>query len=785
MPHTCCARDGKRISSTAKKIRLTSQPCIWNAIQYFGEDVEFGKPICEGCREELRRKYTKRNVASSSTSRISVHRNQRVAQNNINTENEDRTVEQTDTVDNSNAHNSSTPLNEQMQQPINSGQQSEPQPSPSATESRRDSQKRSAESEEYIPPEAQYSQSNGSLLVLNEEFEFSSDSKQREIKYYVEEILSVPGTERKCFICPQNSRNKIPIGAIDQLVINNRIVVPFNNRCCSEHLKDGHFTEESIQRIVAISRKGAFLTPKELGDLFNRIADKADRHRIDFDSNVISDNEYKILTGISKDNFKTLHDEFIIKSNTLKNSKNRSTRNALAIFLAKLRLGVAHEFLGFLFGMDKRRISDAITSVTSALEEHFVPKYLGHPHITREDIKAHTPDLVNELYKIDEDNIALILDGTYIYIQKSQDHQTQCQTFSMHKHRNLVKAMMVVLPDGYIVEAEAMYKSNAKNNDASILRHMFEDPEGIRSFVKTGDHLILDRGFRDIIEYLAQQGINIHMPHFLDLKAKQKQFTPKQANESRTVTMIRWVVEAVNGRIKQMFQFFDKEVHNTYLQFGDSENKTCKLRSFFRIACALINAFSPPLSVNKDWHRMLLDKVDERMNLNNELRNAIEAKQINLSYLKWSKVGSDSLTEFPVLSENDIFEITLGVYQINNAKFYAKRHLEEDPSFQLYFYKENDSIIRAKIHSRFHNGQHHLLWIKLDNTAEGRARIPYYYCKCKVGARDVGCCSHITVVIWYLGYWRHTGKTIHRMSFSSVLLDAAKTNIGMPEDVAE
>ncbi|CAL8076174.1 unnamed protein product [Orchesella dallaii] len=523
MPHTCCVRDGKRIFSTAKKIRLTSQRLIWEAIQHFGENVPFGEPICEGCRDELRRKYTKVKGASNSARSLpdNLHRNQEPNGRNMeNVSSEDPTATGANMAEVESVRNSSPSLNEPVGQSLND--EHDPQPSTSTATFQKTNQKKrpTADSEEYIPPEAQYSQSNGSVLLVNDEFEFGSEPKQREIKYFVEGIFSVPGTERKCFICPVNSRNKIPIGAIDQLVISNRIFVPFNNRCCNHHIKDGLFTDESVKRIVEISRKGAFLTPKELGDLFNRIADKADRQRIDFDSSVISDDEYKILTGISKENFKILHDEYIIESKTLKNSKNRSTRNALAIFLAKLRLGVSQEFLGFLFGMDKRRISDAITSITNALEEHFVPKFLGYKHIRREDVKNHTPELVTEMYNVDPDNIVLILDGTYIYIQKSQDHQTQIETYSLHKHRNLVKAMMVVLPDGYILEAESMYKSNSKNNDASMLRDMFEIPDGIKVFVKKDDHFILDRGFRDILTYLADLGIIAHMPHFLDLKIK-------------------------------------------------------------------------------------------------------------------------------------------------------------------------------------------------------------------------------------------------------------------------
>ena len=39
------------------------------------------------------------------------------------------------------------------------------------------------------------------------------------------------------------------------------------------------------------------------------------------------------------------------------------------------------------------------------------------------------------------------------------------------------------------------------------------------------------------------------MPHFLN--KSQKQHTTEEANETRLVTKVRWVVESANGRIKK------------------------------------------------------------------------------------------------------------------------------------------------------------------------------------------------------------------------------------------
>ncbi|CAL8083607.1 unnamed protein product [Orchesella dallaii] len=155
----------------------------------------------------------------------------------------------------------------------------------------------------FIAPEAQYSQSNNdsALFFGSEEFDF--DSKLNgERKYYLEGIESVASSEKRCFICPQKSRIRVPVAAIDNLYIKHRIYVPPNNRCCPDHLIDGVFSADSITIIQANSRHGALLSPNELGSLLNRIADEVERNRIDFDSNLISDYEYELLLGVSKEN---------------------------------------------------------------------------------------------------------------------------------------------------------------------------------------------------------------------------------------------------------------------------------------------------------------------------------------------------------------------------------------------------------------------------------------------------------------------------------------------------
>jgi len=73
------------------------------------------------------------------------------------------------------------------------------------------------------------------------------------------------------------------------------------------------------------------------------------------------------------------------------------------------------------------------------------------------------------------------------------------------------------------------------------------------------DILILDRRFRDVLPFIEEIYIETHSPAFLD--KEKKQMSTEDANNSRLVTELRWVVETVNGRLKT-WKYLGKVVPN-------------------------------------------------------------------------------------------------------------------------------------------------------------------------------------------------------------------------------
>lgn len=67
-------------------------------------------------------------------------------------------------------------------------------------------------------------------------------------------------------------------------------------------------------------------------------------------------------------------------------------------------------------------------------------------------------------------------------------------TYSTLKSRNLIKTLMAVYTDGYILNVFGSYTENV--NDAAIMEDLLNAK--IWSTFEAGDIFIIDRGFRDV-----------------------------------------------------------------------------------------------------------------------------------------------------------------------------------------------------------------------------------------------------------------------------------------------
>ena len=104
--------------------------------------------------------------------------------------------------------------------------------------------------------------------------------------------------------------------------------------------------------------------------------------------------------------------------------------------------------------------------------------------------------------------------------------------------------MIVVAGDGYSVCVLGPYLADGKNYDASMLTHMMRtDSEGLNDWLAKEDVFVLNRGFRDSLSLLHDIGYQVHIPAYLAQSVKQH--TTSNANDSKLVTKVRWVVPRI------------------------------------------------------------------------------------------------------------------------------------------------------------------------------------------------------------------------------------------------
>jgi len=300
-------------------------------------------------------------------------------------------------------------------------------------------------------------------------------------------------TKAKCFLCDAATANIIPRAAVVDIWVNEDILIPIGSVCCSLHIGEDHaLTQDAIMLMLAHELKERFHATQE--DLFFLITSFSAQCRkkwtLNFEDGHFSDYEVNALTGLSLTQVNELHT--LIQPKLAVAALPMSTMSCTAAFLMKLRLNVSQKVIGVFFGSVKQqRISEALELVRTALDERFVPRHLGCDHVSREDYIAQWgTDLCKTIFDCGDNCAVAILDGTYIYIQKSQQYTTQRRTYSAHKYRNLIKFMMVVAPNGNILDAAGPFLADGRNNDANILNNMSLDPVSFMSFFKEGDLFI-------------------------------------------------------------------------------------------------------------------------------------------------------------------------------------------------------------------------------------------------------------------------------------------------------
>lgn len=574
------------------------------------------------------------------------------------------------------------------------------------------------------------------------------------------QAIEIPGYIRAPFnsqLCLYNNCNnrdlqRINVDLRTMILQEKSFYIPRGSRVCEEHSGIMWHDIETNTR-----RTSSTFSPAMIKDIMDIL--KKCKPFLDFKNlQSIHDTVFRYYIGFSKQQF----NEILQSAPNITRRHKKNAARALALVLAKLHTGESNERLSTVFRMTRKTFEKTMKLVRADLLAEFVPLHLGFNHLTRNEVISRCLSIPNALYgnpeaPLPERRAIIILDGTYIYIQKSSNYHFQRKSYSLHKFRQLVKPFLLVCPDGHIIDIYGLYA--ATKSDATILKEiMRNESDPFHWFFNQGDVLILDRGFRDSIEDIDSCGYLSYMP--ASKNDTELQLSTFQANESRKVSMCRWVVETINGRLKNQFRLLRSQYFNV---------ATPHLFEEIKIAAALLNAFGVPLTdhylVNE-----ILNQIRLREGQHNRISDYVISNNINRRRAHFEMIDAavPGMDEFPVLSADDLIVYAMGTYQVQQARSYYGEHIKngcylievyKEPNIE-HFNNENPEyispwLLRGRIQSRHVSSRTYYVYILIERELQGRDAIVGHYCSCIVGKRTLGCCSHVMSVIWYLGYGKY------------------------------
>ncbi|CAC5401419.1 unnamed protein product [Mytilus coruscus] len=195
--------------------------------------------------------------------------------------------------------------------------------------------------------------------------------------------LKIPSTSKShayCCICKKPGPKLIVISPDVRTAtyVDNNILIPSGNRCCPNHICDGHLNDDALCRIKTTDE--SFVNRTYLLEIMNKMRKKireSASRRLNFDDSNLSEPDYITMTGLSKINFSEVCSTL---SKYLKNTPARTITTTVAIFLCKLKSGMSNRFLSTIFCVSKSSVHHAFNSVRQAFMSEFVPANLGFQH---------------------------------------------------------------------------------------------------------------------------------------------------------------------------------------------------------------------------------------------------------------------------------------------------------------------------------------------------------------------------------------------------------------------
>lgn len=554
----------------------------------------------------------------------------------------------------------------------------------------------------------------------------------------------------KCILCKEKQNLKsVPKKERLRALKTAKLYIPKDARVCPAHLLFRCWDTVPDQKT-----KNVF-TPRQIEDVLS-LALHLDG--VDAGSRI----DIKNYTGLTDQQFEDLFAN--VRSLLIVLKKEEKAKRALLMLMIRYRKASTYSHIGSLFDITRCTSRAHIQIAREALTADFVPLHVGFENLSRQFLLQNTTISSRILHCENKpDSLITIWDGTYIYLNKSANYKFQKLTYNGQKKRNFLRPMVCVTTNGYIIDVFGPFA--AVDNDAKCMKEILRDVPAVQEIIKKDDVFIFDRGFRDCLEEMRQMEYVVKTPEFIKKSNPTHQLTTYQANLSRLITKNRFVVEARNGHFKTIFPIFDQRWKTVCIH---------TLGADLRIAAALINKYFQKVIADKNAQELFANAMMARVNSPNILHSIITGDPMDQIWGNLIEIEENFI--FPRLTREQLLMITLGTYQLKQAKSYASLHVKNEGAFICYYCPDDlleevfGEVIREKnviepvlvtvrLASRHISRKKYDAFILADASKNGPSAIIGYCCECICGLRTVGCCSHVATLLHYLCIARYTGIT--------------------------
>jgi len=173
--------------------------------------------------------------------------------------------------------------------------------------------------------------------------------------------------------------------------------------------------------------------------------------------------------------------------------------------------------------------------------------------------------------------VAIIIDCFEIFIERPSNLRARVSTWSNYKHKNTVKILIGILPQGIVGFISAAWGGCV--SDKYLTEHC-----GILRKLLPGDVVLADRGF-DISESVGAMQAKLHIPAFTRGKS---QLSALEVEETRKIANVRIHVERVIGAVRQKYTILQSTLPIHYLIKRQGEDIPL-IDRMVRVCCALTN----------------------------------------------------------------------------------------------------------------------------------------------------------------------------------------------------